>query len=294
MGKTSTRSGRFSGSAATGGLDSFTRKFPLFTRVALVLTWLLGPYFAAHGIVFAVLNKNPGLDAHAYWLAGRGNLDYSRTAGEIDAFLYSPAFASAIRPLALLDWPYFLTAWVVLEAVLLAWLLKPLQLKWSIPLFLLCVPELVNANIFILLAVCSVLGIRRPGFWAFPLLTKITSGVGLMWFAARGEWQRVLQALGVTLTIVAVSYLLTPSDWHSWIDFLIAHSGGTQDGTFSFVLRCLFAAAAVAWGAKKNWPWVIAPAMVLASPVFALPTLTLLAAIPRLSLTLPTDSQEER
>jgi hypothetical protein len=263
----------------------------MFTRVAFILTWLLGPYFAVHGIVFAVLNKNPGLDAHAYWLAGQGELVYSRTAGEVDAFLYSPAFASAIRPLALLDWPYFLTVWVVLEAVLLAWLLKPLQLRWSIPLFLLCVPELVNANIFILLAVCAVLSIRHPGVLAFPLLTKITSGVGLMWFVARGEWWRVIQALGLTLTVVALSYVLTPSEWHAWVDFLFTHSGGTQDGSFSFLLRCLLAAGAVAWGAKKNWPWLIAPAMVLASPVFALPTLTLLAAIPRLSKVRPTQPE---
>jgi hypothetical protein len=255
----------------------------MFTQVALGITWLIGPYFAAHAIVFAVLNRNPGFDAHAYWLAGQGNLVYSRAAGQTDAFLYSPAFAFAIRPLTALDWPFFLAAWVVMEAGLLVWLLKPLRLRWSIPLFLLCVPELVNANIFILLASCAVLGLHRPGFWAFPLLTKITSGVGLVWFAVRGDWRRVLQALGFTMAVVAVSYILTPSEWHSWLNFLATHSDGTQDGPFSFVLRCLFAASVVAWGAKKNWPWLIAPAMVIASPVFALPTLTLLAAIPRLS-----------
>ncbi|MFK4295310.1 hypothetical protein ABH924_000442 [Arthrobacter sp. GAS37] len=174
----------------------FANKFPLLTRGALVLVWLAGPYFAAHGIFFAVLNGNPGLDAHAYWLAGRDALSYDKTAGELDAYLYSPAFAAAIRPIAVLDWPLFFALWACLESTVLVWLLKPLQLKWAIPLFLLSVPELVNGNIFILLAASAVVGIRAPAAWAFPLLTKITSGVGLVWFAARGEWRRLTQGIG--------------------------------------------------------------------------------------------------
>jgi hypothetical protein len=280
MGKTSTA---IDPASADSGLDKFTGRFPLFTKVALVLTWLIGPYFATHGIYFAVLNRNPGIDAHAYWLAGRGPVDYSRAAGEIDAFLYSPAFATAVRPLAALDWPFFFAAWVVLQGSLLAWLLRPLPFRWSIPLFLLCVPELVNANIFILLAASAVMGMRYPLFWAFPLLTKITSGVGLFWFAARQEWMKLIQVLTCAAAVIAGSYILTPNEWQSWLHFLVSHSGGTQDGTVSFVLRCLVAAIVVMWGARKNYAWVIAPAMVLASPVFALPTLTLLTAIPRLS-----------
>jgi len=280
MGRTSTA---ISTAGTQSGLGKFTSKFPLFTKVALVLTWLIGPYFAAHGVYFAVLNRNPGIDAHAYWLAGRGPVDYSRVAGEIDAYLYSPAFATAVRPLAALDWPFFFAAWVVLQGSLLAWLLKPLPFRWSIPIFLLCVPELVNANIFILLAASAVIGTRYPVSWAFPLLTKITSGVGLFWYAARREWMNVAKILTFTAAIAAVSYILTPNEWQAWFHFLLSNSGGTQDGTVSFVLRCLAAVMTVMWGAKKNLHWVMAPAMVLASPVFALPTLTLLAAIPRLS-----------
>ncbi|MGO4856128.1 glycosyltransferase family 87 protein [Arthrobacter sp. 2MCAF14] len=271
-------------SALVGPRTAFARKFPLLTKTALVLAWLAGPYFAGHGIYFAILNSNPGFDAHAYWLAGQGPLLYDKPAGQLDAYLYSPAFATVIRPLAMLDWPFFFAVWACLEAAVLVWLLKPLQLKWAIPLFLLSVPELVNGNIFILLAASAVIGTRMPAAWAFPVLTKITSGVGLICFVVRGEWRRLAQGIGACVGIAGVSYLFNPSEWQAWFTFLISHRGATQDGGLSFFLRCMLGAGVAAFGARKGWPWLIAPAMVLVSPVFALPTLTLLTAIPRLTL----------
>jgi hypothetical protein len=270
--------------ALVGPRTAFARKFPLLTKAAFVLVWLAGPYFATHGIYFAILNSNPGFDAHAYWLAGQGPLLYDKPAGALDAYLYSPAFATAIRPLAMLDWPFFLAAWVCLESAVLVWLLKPLQLKWAIPLFLLSVPELVNGNIFILLAASAVIGTKMPAAWAFPVLTKITSGVGLICFAVRGEWRRLGQGISACLVIAGVSYLFNPSEWQAWLTFLIEHRDATQDGGLSFLLRCVLGAGVAAVGARKGWPWLIAPAMVLVSPVFTLPTLTLLTAIPRLTM----------
>ena len=168
---------------------------------------------------------------------------------------------------------------ILFEASVLVWLLKPLQLKWSIPLFLLCVPELVNRNIFILLAASAVIGLRKPALFAFPVLTKITTGVGLIWFVARREWKRLFQGIGASVAIVAVAYVLDPAAWQAWVGFLLDNYG-TQDGAISFLLRCVAAAALVAVGARKQWPWLIAPAMVLAAPIFALPTLTILMALP--------------
>lgn len=253
-------------------------------RGALFLAWFVGFFMLAHKTTVSITTGRLGWDAHAYWLAGRGDLSYGRSAGEIDAYLYSPAFAAMVRPLAALDWPVFYAVWIIMQSAVLIWLLRPVRLKWSIPISLMCVPELVNGNIFILLAACAVLCVTRPAVLAFPLLTKITAGVGLLWFVVRRQWTALAWALSVTAIVAAVSYFFAPSDWQAWFEFLLSHRGGTPDGVVGFVVRCLLACALVVFGARKGWPWLIAPAMVIASPVFDFPVLTILAAVPRLLL----------
>jgi hypothetical protein len=264
--------------------DQFSEKYPVFMRGALFLAWFVGVFFVVQKAYFSVITGRLGWDAHAYWLAGHGDLSYTRSGGEIDAYLYSPAFATAIRPLAAFDWPVFYIAWIILQSAVAMWLLKPIRLRWAIPIFLTSVPEIVNGNIFVLLAACAVLGVKRPGVLAFPLLTKITSGVGLIWFVARGEWTYLARALSVTFIVATVSYLMAPTAWQAWLEFLYGHRDGTPDGVIGFTFRCLVAGAIVVFGARKGQPWLIAPAMVLASPIFDFPVLTILTAIPRLLL----------
>jgi len=194
-------------------------------------------------------------------------LVYGRAPGERDAYLYSPAFIAIIRPLAMLPWPLFLVMWVCVEAAVLAWLLRPLRLRWSIPVFMLCLPELVVGNIYILLAAAAVLGLQKPAVWAFPILTRVTAGVGLVWFAARAEWRGFFLGVGGLALVVLLSYAVDPTGWQAWLQFLFDHREGTPDSRASFLLRCLFATALVVVGARKQWPLLIAPAMVLASPV---------------------------
>jgi hypothetical protein len=268
--------------APTGGQGLVEAKYPQLTRLALLLVWLEGALSAFQGVKLSIQGGYVGMDAHAYWVVSQGELVYNRAPGQIDAYLYSPAFATAIWPLARLAWPVFLTVWVCFEATALVWLLKPLKARWSIPLCLLCVPELVLGNIYLLLAAAAVVGLRRPAIWALPILTKITPGVGLLWFAFRGNWRRLAQGAGVTMAIVCVSFAFGPARWHEWLVFLSNHRGGAPDGGLGFALRCLLAVALVALGARTQRPWLIAPAMVLASPALAVPTLTLLAAVPRL------------
>lgn len=262
--------------------SKFAKKFPLLARVALVGIWLEGAFIAFLGISRPLSTNQLGGDAHAYWLTGQGGVLYDKAPGQIDAYLYSPVFTAVIHPLALLPWPLFLAVWICLQSAVLVWLLSPLRLKWSIPIFLLCVPELVNGNIYILLAAAAVVGLRQPAIWAFPILTKITGGIGLLWFAVQGDWRRVAQGVGVCIAIVTVSYLLAPSQWHAWLDFLVTHRDGTRDGSISFLLRCCLAVVLIVIGARKQWRWLMAPAMVLVAPAIALTTLTILTAIPRL------------
>jgi hypothetical protein len=94
----------------------------------------------------------------------------------------------------------------------------------------------------------------------------------------------LLQGVGGLSLIVIVLYALDPTQWQAWLRFLFDHRDGTPDSRTSFLLRCLLAVLLVVIGARKQWPWLIAPAMVLASPVLVgLIPLTMLAAIPRLT-----------
>ena len=58
--------------------------------------------------------------------------------------------------------------------------------------------ELAGGNIHLLLAAAMVLGFRWPATWALVLLTKITPGIGLLWFVVRREWRQLAIALGAT------------------------------------------------------------------------------------------------
>ena len=50
--------------------------------------------------------------------------------------------------------PAFLTGWIALLVATLVWLLRRVRLRWAIPFALLCVPELVVGNVFLLIAAC--------------------------------------------------------------------------------------------------------------------------------------------
>lgn len=53
--------------------------------------------------------------------------------------------------------------------------------------FPLVTEDVVRGNIHTLLAIATVLGFRHPAAWTAVLLTKVTPGVGLVWFAVRRE-----------------------------------------------------------------------------------------------------------
>jgi len=232
---------------------------------------------------FYVNNGVHGLDAHAYWsTAHRANL-YGPPPGSVDAYLYSPVFSTVIRPIAILPWHAFLGLWMAAETAAFVWLLKPLGVRWGVPAFFLCLIEVSVGNVYSFFAVVAVLGLRRPVAWALPLLTKMTPGLGPVWFAVRREWRSLAISLAVTVAIAAVSVGLTPHQWAQWLHFLATNAGENQ---WYLPVRVIAAVALTVAGAVKGKPWVLAPAMLLANPVIvnAWMGLTVLAAVPRLWL----------
>jgi hypothetical protein len=238
------------------------------------------------GWEFAYTVGTVGWDSHAYWMALRRPVLYGLAPMTSDAYLYSPVFAQALQPLTSLPWPVFAGLWAVGLGAALAWLLAPLR-WWAVPLWLVGVPEIVAGNVFILLALVAAFGLRNPGLWAFALLTKVSLGLGPIWFALRREWHRLGLSLAVTAGVVLLSVAAAPGAWVEWVSFLVSSaedSNATLGATVMppVLYRLPVALALVSVGALTNRRWLLPVAMVVASPVVWMGTLTMLAAIPRM------------
>lgn len=221
-------------------------------------------------------------DLHAYWIT-RDGLDYaSHAAGPAGTYLYSPAFAEAIRPLTILPLPVFAAIWTSIGALLLVWLAgRRVLLVAIIPPILL---TLVQGQLDLAYAAVAVVGLRWPAAWALPLLTKVTPGIGVVWFLVRREWRRLAIAVGVTSVIVAVSFVLDPGAWSGWIALLLRTQGPISDPNLVYVpipllLRAPVALAVIAWGAWTNRHWTVPVAMTLAMPILWVNSVTILVAI---------------
>ena len=259
----------------------------LRTRLPLVALVLL---LAAVGMIETVAHleqTGPGWDAKAYWGAWSGSM-YDGSVGSPGQYLYSPAFAQAVWPLTHTSWQVFAASFIVFNAVGLAWLLRPLPLTLTVPLWLAGSQEVLAGNVFIPMAIVAVLGMRLPRLWAFVALTKVTPCLGPVWFAARGEWASVLRAAVATVAIVLVSWLVAPDLWRDWIHFLTGQAG-IADGAAGYgffpgpLYRLPVAVVLVVVAARTDRVWLLPVCMVLATPFIWNGSLTLLAAIPRLT-----------
>jgi hypothetical protein len=128
---------------------------------------------------------------------------------------------------------------------------------------------LYHGNIHLLLAAAIVLGMRYPAAWSFVLLTKVTPGIGLLWFAARREWRSLLIAFGATGLIVVATFALLPSQWLGWLEML-RDSAGTPPPwpalPIPLWLRLPLAALLVLWGARRDARWIVPVAAAISLP----------------------------
>lgn len=262
-----------------------------FADPLLLLAWV-----GAFGFLFLTWltwSRALGYDSHAYWSVWRHHLVYGRAPNHKDAFLYSPLFAQLIWPLTLLPWPVFLAGWTAAGFAIYAWLLWPLDWRWRLPLLCMCVPQAVIGNVWPLFALALVFGFRRPSLWAVPLLVKVTSAMGLVWFAARGEWRAAARALLLASALVAVSAAADPGLWSAWVHLLLhggSASGSPSSSSASIPLwpRLPVALTLAVYGARKSRVGFLCAAVAIGSPVFALSlfmsSLFMFTALPRLAL----------
>jgi hypothetical protein len=161
---------------------------------------------------------------------------------------------------------------------LLAWMARPwlaclLFATFLVPgIDLLAVPRhyLSSGNIFLPMALAVVAGFRWPWTYSFLLLTKVTPGVGLLWFLVRREWRNLFIALAATAAVVAVSFAFSSNLWFDWVNVLKSNAGYSEPGFAIHVLpllpRLAIASLMTVAAARYDARWVVPIAAMIALP----------------------------
>jgi len=220
------------------------------------------------------------VDAEAYWGLDLSTLYAGVQLGDQDAFLYSPLVAWLFLPFSWLPYEVFYAALAAVNLAALVWLLG-FELA-AVALLLQPVSnEVARGNIHLLLAAAIVIGFRYPAAWTWVLLTKVTPGVGLLWFAFRREWSQLMRAAAWTAALVAVSFVVASDLWIRWFEMLAANTDSTRPSLLSIPVlpRILAAAALLALGAWRGRPAIVPVAAMIALPAVWVNSLSMLTAV---------------
>lgn len=223
---------------------------PRFILIALGIGWAVA--------VFVTFTKmgNP-VDAWCYY-----GFDPKNIWDPDGCFLYSPPVAQFMGVIqGLMPFETFTFLLRAAETIVLAVVTGP-ALFFS--LFIPAVAIELNAvNVNLLVVGAVLIGFRFPFAWAFVILTKITPGVGLLWFAVRREWRNLAIAIGATALIAGGSFLLAPDLWRQYFEQL-----GREPDNSIYVIgwRLPLAALVVIWGARTNHRWAMIVAVFLGMP----------------------------
>jgi len=266
---------------ASGRLPSLARlETPPWVGIAVaVVAWALIVVFSdPWGRLWGT-----GQDARCYWQATLADPYLHSDWNDPIAYVYSPAFLQLVSPLTALPWQAFMAAWTAILVLAVRFLTGPRLLAAGL-LFPFAAMEVAGGNVSLLLAAAIVIGFRWPAAWSLILLTKITPGIGLLWFAVRREWRSLGIALGATAVIALVSFVLLPDQWRAWVDVVIQNAAAGKSGTWASVpiplwIRLPFAIALVVWGARTDRRWTVPVGAMLALPALWYGGLSMLLAV---------------
>ena len=230
-----------------------------------------------------IATQGIGGDAHAYWAADLAHPYRHSTVDTLDAYLYSPAFLQAIAPLRLLPFALFFAVLTIAEAATLIWLAGPVVAAIALiptpfsPVF----TDMWFGNISVLIAGFVAISLRRPAAWSFVLLTKVTPGVGTLWFVGRRDWRALSLVVGATLAIVLVSVALGGiQPWVEWFSNLIANAALPPPDRAvhlpPLAIRLVLAAAVALVAGWRKWPAALPVVVILSVPVFWFGSLSVL------------------
>jgi len=227
----------------------------------------------AIGLAFSVSSFKP-VDTDMIWRVAQGPVRYG-TTWAIDPesrYVYPPPLGQIASALVPLGWPTFVVVWTTGIFVGLWAMTRSISLAalgvaglsavlWGLdsalanPLTL----SLVG-NIQPLLAAAIILGLRWPVLWAFVVLTKITPGVGLLWFVFRREWRNLGLAIGAIALVAGVSFIYDPAAWSDFVRFAIANAGTPSPipvVPIAFPLRLIISIALIFFAARTDRPWIL-------------------------------------
>lgn len=258
---------------------------PAAWRDALPLAWRVATAIAVAYLLvrWALLIPDQGgihgVDARTYWSAPLTNPYPGPQIGLPGAYLYSPAFIQALSPVRLLPWDVFHALWTGLSLLALSFLVTPVGGALAITLLPFVFRDVFIGNIHLMLGAAIALGMTYPAAWSAVLLTKVTPGVGVLWFAVRREWRRLAMAIAVTLGISALSFVIAPQLWFEWVARLTGDTGTAGQGyMLLLVARVLVAAGIVVIGALLNRAWLVPVAATIAVPILWPDSLAMLLA----------------
>ena len=218
-------------------------------------------------------------DAFTYWSAPYDNPYPGPQLGLPGAYLYPPPFIQALAPLRLLPWEAFHAVWAALGFGALIFLVGPIGGALAITLLPFVYRDLLVGNIHLMLGAAIVLGVTYSAAWAFPILTKVTPGVGLLWFAGKRDWKSVAIGLAVATAIALASFALAPSLWFEWVDRLRGDTARAGDVYVALIgVRLALAAAIVVYAGWRGRAWLVPVAVVLALPILWPDSLAILLA----------------
>jgi hypothetical protein len=231
------------------------------------------------GLIFLVLTmrgEGAGYDFFAYWSVNPAD-PYAVKEG-FGAFHYAPPLVWLVGPLKLMSWPAAYWVWFAFLCLVLVWLARDWALAWLA--FPPVVFELYHGNIHLLIGAALVLALRYPGAYLFLALSKVSPGITALWYVVRREWRNLAIALGVSLAVVAIAFLIAPQPWLAWLSHLSSESNQAPNLiAIPLAVRLPFSAALVIVAARLDRPWILAPAVVLALPLLWLHGLAVLVAI---------------
>ncbi|HEY4228408.1 MAG TPA: glycosyltransferase 87 family protein [Candidatus Limnocylindrales bacterium] len=249
-------------------------------------------------LVVATTSWTGATDEQAYWRAASrfaaGGSMYDPTAVPGDGsfgYWYPPPLAQLLAPFtSFIGADAFSILWTALLLGCLWWLAGgDVLVALALIAFLPVAVELRVRNIHLLLAVLTVLALRRSWlFWVPAAAIKVAPVIGIAFLAASRRWR---EAIGVALVgglVLLASVLLAPSAWHDFFAIVVPR-GSTEAASsipIPFIVR--FAGGAVAAvaagflvhrGRQREGEALLVLALTFANPTFWVTAFALLVAI---------------
>jgi hypothetical protein len=222
------------------------------------------------------------IDASAFWGIQLDDSLYATPLGDPGAFVYSPVVAQLLAPVGSVPFPVFYALLSAANLTVMILMAGPRLALLLLVFFPPIASEVGTGNIHLLIGGAIVLAFRHPGWWALPLLTKVTPGIGVVWHAFRGEWRVLATVCLITILLVVPSAAIAGDLWFAWFERLAASDTSDTRGLFDTVplwMRVSIAVGIVWLAARLDRPALVICATIVALPVIWVNALAMLVAV---------------